>query len=51
MNIASIITGAAVVLVLLLAIGFMAKNGVGSSCGGDCSACMAADSCHKEEKR
>lgn len=51
MNLASIITGAAVVLVLLLAIGFMTKNGTGSSCGGNCSACGMAESCHKEDKK
>ena len=49
MKIATIIIGAAVVTVLLLAISAMNK-GTGK-CGGNCSTCVMSEHCEKQEKK
>lgn len=50
MNIPSILVGVALIIVLILAIGFMNKGN--GPCGGNCSTCAMSEHCEKldEEK-
>lgn len=49
-NLASILVGVALVVVLIVAIGFMNKGN--SPCGGNCSTCAMSEHCERldEEK-
>ena len=50
MNVPSILVGVALIVVLILAIGFMNKGN--GPCGGNCSTCAMSEHCEKldEEK-